>query len=332
MKISVCMATYNGERFVEKQLQTIREQTRPVDEVIICDDGSTDSTRAICESFIRKYALHNWKFYENETNLGFCLNFFGAIEKASGDLIFLADQDDEWFPQKVARMEEVFREHPEVTVLSSRYDVIDEQSGVLEHSGVTYLGNRFDGSLEFLSADSFITCSYIRGFATAFRASLKTVLKPMELKSMLAHDWLINILGAICGKTAVLNEKLVGYRYHRDNVSLADMTRTSLIGDPGKRIAGLKESIAAHSFLAQADFVQDEKLRQKLKKAARFEIERLRFLERKNPLIWLKLAFSLSSYRRYYRSFSGGIRVWLGDFCYAYRVNFKTRSRLNPKA
>lgn len=321
MYVSVAIAAYNGGRFIEKQLDSILKQTRPVDEVIICDDGSRDGTADICREFIARNMLKNWSVTVNKKNVGYCLNFYGAIEKTKGDVIFLADQDDEWYPDKVEKMLACMKKHNDITVLASRYDVIDENSEIIENSGVTYLGERFDGSVEFLSADSFIGCSYIRGFSMCFKSDIKRYLKPLDLKSLLSHDWYICMLGTVKGKTAVLNSLLGGYRFHHDNVSLSDMDRKKLIGNRKKRVDGLRESVTAHKYIAE--LTADTELKNQITKFVDFEEKRLKFLEKKNPLLWLSLAFDMSNYARYYKG--GGLRVWLGDFAYAYNINMNFR-------
>ena len=94
-KISVAMTTYNGEKYIEKQLESLRLQTRKIDEVIICDDRSKDNTEKVVTDYINKYNLTGWKFIVNEKNLGFIENFKKSMRLTTGDYIFLADQDDE---------------------------------------------------------------------------------------------------------------------------------------------------------------------------------------------------------------------------------------------
>lgn len=320
MKISVAVATYNGEKFIEEQLLSIMNQTLPVDEVVICDDGSTDNTVALCRAFIEKHSLEGWSVYENAQNRGYCLNFYGAIDRCSGDVIFLADQDDRWHNDKTEKMVKCLMENEEITVLSCRYDIINGNGEIIENFYIPYLGDRFDGSLEYLSADSFIGCSYIRGFAMCFKKELKEFLKPIDLKSMLSHDWYICFLGALKGKTAVLNTKLTDYRYHFDNVSLSDMTRKTFLGDRKKRVDGLSESIEGHTYLKE--FCTDEKDRRNIEKLIKLEKKRLKFLNNKNPFLWLSLILYINLYKRYYKSLKGAFRVWIGDFCYGYNINF----------
>ncbi len=321
MTVSVAIAAYNGERYIGEQLESILNQSVKPQEVIICDDGSTDSTVKICKDFIEKNSLDNWTVCENNENKGYCFNFYGAINKCKGDVIFLADQDDKWQEKKIERMTAVLKENKDIVVLSSRYDVIDSNGKIIENSKITYLGSLFDGSIEYLNYNSFIGCSYIRGFSMCFRKEIKEILKPFDFKSLLSHDWYICMLGTLLGKTAVLNEKLGYYRYHFDNVSLSDMTRKTFLGDREKRKNGLKESIDGHSYLLE--FNLSKKDRKETEKFIKLEKKRLNFLNNKNPFLWLSLIFLLKNYKRYYKSVKGGIRVWIGDLCYAYNINFK---------
>lgn len=313
--ISVAIATYNGEKYVEKQLRSILNQTKAVDEVIICDDVSTDKTAHICRRFIEENGLANWHFYQNEKNVGYCLNFYGAIEKCSGDVIFLADQDDEWHTDKTEKMIGCLNENPDISVLSSRYNVIDENSKIIENSGVTYLGDKYDDSIEYVTAESQIGCSYIRGFSLCFKKEIKPLIKPIDLKSLLSHDWFICMIGSITSKTAFLNTVLTDYRYHSDNVSLLAGERKRKERRLLKRITGLEESVNGHTYLLSLS--KDKGLSEKLDKFIKFEKRRLEFLKTKNIFRFLGLLFGLKHYNRYYKG--GGIRVWLGDFVYAYK-------------
>jgi len=313
--ISVAIATYNGEKYIKKQLESIKNQILPVDEVVICDDGSTDETVSICRDFIRENSLNNWAVFENEKNGGFCLNFYGAIRKTTGDIIFICDQDDEWLPEKTEKMVRCLSENPEIKVLASRYDIIDENSFVLPDFKVTYMGDRLDGSLEYLTPESFIGCSYIRGFSMCIRAEIKPKIKDIDLKDLMAHDWLLCMLGCALGKTAVLNEKLTHYRYHKDNVSLRAMNKEHRVRRLDKRISGISQSVEGHKYLLQV--FNDERLLRDIERFVKFEEKRLRFLKSKNIFTYIFLAFYIKEYNRYYKG--NGIRVYFGDLAYAFK-------------
>lgn len=122
MKISVVMATYNGEEFIKEQLDSIRLQTRSVDEVIMCDDGSSDNTVAVAKQYITEYNLSDsWKVVVNEKNMGYADNFDKVTLLATGDLIFFADQDDVWNENKVQIMADIMAEHEDCQVLCTDY-------------------------------------------------------------------------------------------------------------------------------------------------------------------------------------------------------------------
>lgn len=317
--ISVCIATYNGEKFIEKQLQSILDQTHFVDEVIICDDCSTDNTPKIVSDFIEKNGLEDsWKFSINEKNIGYCLNFYGAIEKSKGDLIFLCDQDDVWSKDKVEVMCDYMTMHTDTYVLSSRYQLIDGKDAPINDLELPYYSLSDDGSTEDISFDSLIGCSWIRGFSICFRSKIKEYLVPIDVKSILAHDWYICSLGAILGKATILNRVLCSYRFHGDNVSLSDMNRKEFLGSREKRVSGLIESINAHSYIATLC----EKEKHTILQFVKFEKKRLKFLDTKNLFVWLSLFFSLANYKRYYKSIKGAFRVWLGDLFYGFNINF----------
>ena len=103
MKISVALCTYNGEKFIEEQLKSILEQTVPITEIVIFDDGSSDTT-------VSKIGLVDQnnpgiiRLFQNKANVGFCKNFEKALTECNGDYIFFSDQDDVWHRDKVGKI------------------------------------------------------------------------------------------------------------------------------------------------------------------------------------------------------------------------------------
>ena len=117
--ISLVMATYNGEKYLYEQLDSIRCQTMPPDEVIICDDCSKDSTVNMIQKYIDKYQLKHWNVCENEKNKGYSKNFSDALKLAKGDIIFLADQDDIWMLDKIEKMTDIMTSNESIELLAS---------------------------------------------------------------------------------------------------------------------------------------------------------------------------------------------------------------------
>ena len=126
-RVSVVLCTYNGEKYIREQLESIVSQTYPIHELLIQDDCSTDATPLIIEEYKEKYPFI--RFYRNKNNLGFNRNFWKAFEKVTGDYIAISDQDDIWVPNKVKNVMAVFREGydcvmHDCSVVNEHYEVL----------------------------------------------------------------------------------------------------------------------------------------------------------------------------------------------------------------
>ena len=116
MKTSVALCTFNGEKFLQEQLSSILLQSVSVNEIVVCDDGSTDQTIEILKNYQGKFPKL-FRIYRNEKNLGYVLNFEKAMSLCSGDIIFLCDQDDLWEKNKVEVVLEHFKTNKKINVL-----------------------------------------------------------------------------------------------------------------------------------------------------------------------------------------------------------------------
>lgn len=205
---SVAMATYNGAKFIEEQLRSIENQTIKPDEVVICDDGSKDSTVAIIEDFIKKSPL-NISLHRNKENLGFYKNFEKSISLCKGDIVFLCDQDDSWLPIKIERMMTEFKNNDVVYVFSDAY-VTDENLNVTIKSILeTY---NFDWAA--LDRQSFFDKAQSRVFPLGFQAACRRDFLEKIMPFIAAHDRWIACCAPVFGDVKVINDKLVFYRRH----------------------------------------------------------------------------------------------------------------------
>jgi len=128
MKISVCMCTWNGAEYLYEQLESIRKQSRQPDEVIICDDRSTDDTRKLIREYLAEHGLTtSWQLHCNAEQKGYPGNFYYACSLCTGDIVFLADQDDVWSTAKIEEMTHVFETHPETRAVCCKYGLIDAE-------------------------------------------------------------------------------------------------------------------------------------------------------------------------------------------------------------
>lgn len=122
MKTSVILSTYNGQKYIISQLDSIRTQLRQPDEVLICDDLSTDNTVKLVQNYIDEYELSDsWQVLVNSKNKGWRRNFIEGIWKSSGEIVFTCDQDDIWRNDKIKIMAEIMEDHSEINLLTSNY-------------------------------------------------------------------------------------------------------------------------------------------------------------------------------------------------------------------
>jgi glycosyltransferase involved in cell wall biosynthesis len=209
LKISVCMASCDGERFIREQVDTVLRQLSASDELIIVDDASRDNTRTIIAEFNDDRIM----LVKHESRQGIVPTFEHAIRSASGDILFLCDQDDIWPSDKVPRVMEVFCEHPDVSLVVTNLKVIDEGGAVVGGSRDDY--RRFDARvLPNLFSNRF------QGSTMAFRSSLIREVLPFPQGCHLLHDAWIGMRNTIAGgRCYYLNEELLLYRRHSRNAS-----------------------------------------------------------------------------------------------------------------
>ncbi len=217
--LSVAMCTYNGAQYLQEQLDSIAAQSRLPNELVVCDDGSTDATLQVLERFQEK-APFSVKVYRNETNLGPTKNFEKAIGLCSGDIIALSDQDDVWMPRKLERLERALEDHPDAGYVFSDALVVDEGLRPLGYtmwnrvSFTTRRRRRFEQGyqLEVLLKHNVVT-----GATMAFRAELRDWI--LQIPNQWVHDAWIALLASTSGARGIfIEEPLIKYRQHTNQV------------------------------------------------------------------------------------------------------------------
>lgn len=206
--ISVCMASFNGSKYIEQQLESILIQLGPVDEVVIVDDASKDDTA----SKIKNFNDPRIKLIENVHNVGVVSSFEKSLSLALGDFIFLCDQDDIWFPNKVSKMMDFFSKNSEVTLCLSDASIIDDIGNVKANTYFEQRGLFKHSVLSNIIKNKFLGCSI------AFKKSMLCNILPIPSK-IPAHDMWIGLINEIYGKSAFINEPLFQYRRHSENVT-----------------------------------------------------------------------------------------------------------------
>lgn len=216
-QLSIALASYNGERYISEQLDSIMHQTRLPDELIISDDASVDATRDIIADFTQ-HAPFPVRILTNDKRLGSTRNFEMAIRACRGEIIFLCDQDDVWYPEKIAVIEACFMRNPGTGIVFTDADAVDENLnplGLRLWKAVRF-SPRDQAQVAALDAFSVLLKRYIvTGATMAFRSTYRDLVLPFS--DIWIHDaWIAMLIGATTDVTA-LPVPLIAYRQHSGN-------------------------------------------------------------------------------------------------------------------
>ena len=206
MNVSVAMTTFNGEKYIKEQLDSIISQISSGDEIIICDDGSTDNTYQIIADYQKKF--DGIKIYRNN-RLGFVKNFEFVIKECSNELIFLSDQDDIWLHNKVERIKREFLENAEISlVLHNAYRYFEER----EMEERLLIENKRNGWLVNIITNKYWGC------CIAFKREILQYSMPFPPK-LVTHDKWLGIIAESRNEAKFLDEALIKHRFHDNNVA-----------------------------------------------------------------------------------------------------------------
>lgn len=207
MNFSIAMATYNGSNYVLEQLESFARQTYQPYELVICDDGSTDNTIEIIESFAQT-APFIVRIYKNEKNLGYVQNFAKAISLCEGDWIALSDHDDVWFDEKLSEAYNVISKNHNVKLLIHDYILTDKD-----------LKTKPNTNMERLESGGEMARDMISGCATIINKTAVKLALPIP-SYVKAHDsWLHGFFRFKPEEKYVLRKPLIYYRRHSINAS-----------------------------------------------------------------------------------------------------------------
>ena len=206
--ISVCLASFNGSKYIEEQIKSILIQIELGDEIVVVDDASEDNTVAIA----RNLEDPRIKIFQNDRNVGVIGSFERSMRLAQGDIIFLSDQDDVWLPNKVSKIMQAFWEDSAVTLCLSDAMIVDAGGEVKKNTYFEQRGAFKHGVVANVIKNKFLGCSI------AFKKSLIMRILPFP-SEIPAHDMWIGLINEIYGKSTFINEPLFQYRRHSENVS-----------------------------------------------------------------------------------------------------------------
>ncbi|MBL0395028.1 glycosyltransferase [Ramlibacter monticola] len=214
MLISIAMATYNGAKYLPDQLESFANQRVLPQELVVCDDRSTDNTMSVLQSF-RRHAPFDVRIIPNERRLGYSANFEKALNSCSGEIIFISDQDDVWLPKKTASVLGALAQCKAMVVLNDQ-EITDAN---LTRTGRTIMGNT--RTLGF--KETWISA----GCCTAVRREFLELLNPFP-NHLLAYDAWIHKVAVELGTRQVVPEVHQLYRRHSSNTSAPLATTFSI--------------------------------------------------------------------------------------------------------
>ena len=207
--VSVVMTTYNGEKYLGEQIESILCQTYPIHELIIQDDGSTDQTVAIARKYEKTYP--QVKVFVNEKNIGLNLNFQTVAMRATGDFVAISDQDDVWYPEKIER---------QIAAIGD-YDMCCSATEFGKTAENVELSN------QPCNIERLLFFSYVGGHSMLCRREF--IKNPVNWQSYMWYDWSLSLHAALAGGIVKIDDPLLWHRYHAGEVS-------SILGEKYKSI------------------------------------------------------------------------------------------------
>lgn len=220
-QLSVALCTYNGSKYVQKQLDSILSQELTVDEIVICDDGSDDGTLSIVYSIANNHPNIQWIIERNIQSLGVTKNFEKALSLCTGDIIFLSDQDDVWKPYKTKVIVDYLKKHPEVDLVFSDAELIDENGHLktdktlFDACGLNQLREQWDLGMQF-EIENVI--QRLLGATFGMRRSFVKQCLPFDSDLNNYHDGLLAMNSVVQSCNGMIDKCLIEYRIHNNNV------------------------------------------------------------------------------------------------------------------
>ena len=255
---SVVLCTYNGERYLQQQLDSLLAQSRLPGKIVAMDDGSTDRTWEILRAFAEQARGRGItvEAQRNPNNMGYVRNFERALQRAGTNLIFVCDQDDVWRPDKLAVMYERFTADPDLLMLHSDARLVDAHMGDLGCSlfdalelGPDELQRVHDG----YGFDVLLRRCIVTGATMAFRSDLLACAVPFG-DGWIHDEWLAIVASAI-GKIDVVERPMIDYRQHDANqrgmsrrtldvkVREIALSRAELLCNDARRMESLRQRL-----------------------------------------------------------------------------------------
>ena len=318
MKISIALCTFNGEKFLGEQLASYESQIRPPDELVVCDDVSTDNTKEILRSFAVR-APFPVRLVFNEHNLGLVKNFEKAISLCEGDVICLSDQDDVWNSDKLLLVEQSFLSADDIGMVYADADVVTENllsTGTTMWQCINFNRRKQRKFRENEAIDCLLKDGCVLGSSMAFRRKYIDQILPIPLDIYFVHDNWIALIVAAVSRIYIIEKPLMKYRQHSNQSSSG--VRPHSRANLSQAWTASKSSNTYESVIRQIDILQSRIASEQVSLYMKQKITSARqHLELRSHLpknILRRIMQVIPEYSRgNYRSFSNGIRSAMKD-------------------
>ncbi|MCL2670809.1 MAG: glycosyltransferase [Clostridiales bacterium] len=328
MRISAYIPAYNGEKYIEEQLESIRAQTRRVDEVFVRDDGSSDATRALVAAFIAKHGLKDWHLLEDHAHLGLDGGHRALWERVNGDLVFVVDHDDIWMPDKVEVMAALMKQRPELSLLIGGYGYCDAHSEPFWREK----WDREDNTLHPIPLTDFLPHSVHPGCAFCVRGDVIRTARELgspDCWQSIGQDWFLAVMSCAMGGVEKLRRVTFLHRIHGQNSSRERVRSSTVQGTtPTLRLSRWKQAAAAHRWFLETPTIAallTAKQAKQIEQAAAYIEKRIRLQETRNPFLAISLLFDRRAFLHTPRSLKRRLRDYAADISYTYGINPKKR-------
>jgi glycosyltransferase involved in cell wall biosynthesis len=328
--ISIALCTFNGECYLNKQLESLLSQTIQPSEIRVFDDKSTDGTIEILNAYVSRFP-GLFHITVNESSLGARKNFEKALNACTGDFIFLCDQDDSWYENKIEKTIQFFKYHPEADGVFSNGLLMNEQEESLGETMWDAL--YFEKDIRVIVNNNnllyylLLNGNIATGTALAFRGKAKSLILPFQLTDETWHDHWIALKLAALSRLFFLDEILLRYRIHdqqqvgfqgraKSNPGFREAVRSTWLNELNTDPEGIKTRHFAWAWQSYKNFnkalssendegnqhlhIAGDLIQRNLNKAKTSWLRNLPFLKRKNKLIkhylkggeYLRISFS----------------------------------------
>ena len=262
MKLSVALCTYNGEKFIEKQINSILNQSVMIDEIVVCDDQSTDNTIEILKKLQSEHSAII--IIENENNLKSTKNFEKAVSLCTGDFIFLSDQDDVWNEQKVEKTLAVFKKNLTAEGVFSNANLIDDNNLVFSDKtiwdSVFFLENELKKPIDFFDIIAK-NGNVVTGATLCIKKEIKSFIIPFS-EEIIHDEWIATLL-ALRKTLFYSKENLISYRIHNNQqVGMKNLDKIEKTTHKKRIILGLEQpkKFSDYRILYKKMFLKEKEL------------------------------------------------------------------------